>query len=190
MTRDEIETRVTKWLDKIGQETVGGWEQNIYHQECADRLFAEIDWTKASATNIAMAIAANSELASALDRRPVAAIAMLVFTLNQIVGSEVIANEIVLSREIDTFHPPVFYILADRVRNFAPVDLEIRIPLTLPDSVTASAYAFLVARPSDIAQPGNLLSQAWDRDVRIVLPANRMPDMSYYRDKFVAELSL
>lgn len=190
MICDKIAVRVAKWLDGFGTNASDALERQGYFQENAERMFPEIRWADASAANLTTAIAVNKALALALAQRRVAAISMLVFTLTPASSDALFSRQIVLSREIDADHPPLFYVFADRSRFFAPLGVELRFPLLCRDISADDGYCFLLARPSEFIQSGYPLSQDWDRDIRIVLPANCVPAINDYDSKSLATLTL
>ncbi len=190
MTKDEVGQHISTWLDGVGTALGRDLISQGFYQGGGDRIFPKIAWATWSTDNVSLAVAALAELAAAIGERQIGAVAALIITLKPVFGTAVLQPEIVLSEEIDLFHPPLFYVLADRARVFAPIGAEIRVPLALRSTMGSGAYCFLVARPVDDAALGGALGQEWDRDIRLVLPASSMPDMRIYWSGSIPQLSI
>ncbi len=190
MTCDEITTGLAVWLDGLVPDAATALNIHGYFQIGADRLFPKVKWAAVSTGNIRAAIAVCSELSLALSQRRVTAVAMVILTLKSAPAKDIAPRDIVLSSEIDAWHPPLFYVLADGSHHFAPREFELRIPLALPENYRAPACAFLLARPSDPQFLALSPLQEWDRDVRIVLFPDRQRQMADRDEKSTPRLLL
>jgi hypothetical protein len=170
MNNNEIRQILLAWIKSEKQvQTV--LARSGFMQEGSDRLFPDMGKDFRNRDNIARLLEAFSQLGSILREFQVEAIPMLVFNLDQLVAVDPRREEISLSREIDSFHPPLFYVLEDRCLSLLPVEAEYRFPmeLKLPAGLVKGEGATCVL-VATLAEPdaGGVTDREWDRDVRLI----------------------
>ena len=166
--------------DNVLRQVLRNWLRSAEHattelarsgfmQEGGDRLFPEMHGNFKSQTGVSYLLEAFSQLGNALTEYAVSAVPMLTFNLGQTQAATPQCGKVVLSRDIDDFHPPLLYVLPDSLFSLLPMEAEYRFPMELKIPACVAAICTLVATPTEPDYgEGHTVPREWDLDVRLV----------------------
>lgn len=168
MNDHTLRQELRNWL-RSAEHVTSELARSGFMQEGAEHLFPEMHGNFKSQTGISCLLEAFSQLGNALTEYGISAVPMLIFNLRQTLAATPQCGKVVLSKDIDDFHPPLLYVLPDSLFSLLPMEAEYRFPMELKIPACVAPACTLVATP---AEPdygeGHTIPREWDLDVRLV----------------------